>query len=60
MKTVYWRLRQGSEQGQESRDQKMRLGLEYIEKLKSDGEVVDSVTEERDRLVIKLREPEDQ
>jgi len=54
MKTVYWNLK--TSPGQETREQKKSLGLEYVKKLKKENEKVIEVKEENDRLVILLED----
>lgn len=55
-KIVYWKLNSGNKIGQETQEEKRVLGLEYIERLKKDGEEVLEVIDEGNRLKIILNE----
>lgn len=60
MKTVYWRLTPGNPLfNQATYEQNMANGLAYIEKLKENGEVIESVITEQRRLVINIAEEGD-
>lgn len=52
---VIWNLRTGGKTGQEGEAQKLQEGLDYIERLKADGEVVLSVENTGDKLKITLQ-----
>lgn len=54
MKTVLWKLSAGDKPFQETADEKRKAGLEYIERLKSDGENIVSVDEENGYFIIKI------
>ena len=55
MKIVKWRLDTGNIVGQESREKKLKLGLEYVEKLKREQNVVE-VEMRQNEIVIKIEE----
>lgn len=55
-KVVYWNLTAGTKQNQETKEQKRKLGNDYIERLKNDGEEIIEVIEEENRLKIVLKD----
>lgn len=56
MKLSMWKLAAGEGMGQETSEQKKKLGLEYIAKLKSDGEKIIKVEEIDGYLKIYIEE----
>lgn len=54
MRTVIWRLTPGGKLGQEGKEAKRQEGLDYIERLKQDGENVLSVEERETEIKITL------
>lgn len=52
MGTIIWKLSSGERVGQETSDQKLQLGMEYIEKLKNTGENILEVKNLGDHLEI--------
>lgn len=55
MRIVHWKLTTGNKVGQETAEQKRQAGLDYIERLKQEEEVIE-VIEEANRFVIKLKD----
>ena len=56
MKLVIWKLKNGDRVGQETADQKLKEGLEYIERLKAEGEKVIEVNNKGIQLEILIEE----
>ncbi len=55
MRVAVWKLKSGGRIDQETAEQKRQKGLEYIERLKEDNEVIE-VIEEADRFIIKMKD----
>lgn len=56
MKIVKWKLTAGTKNGQEIKDNKYLLGIEYVEKLKADGEKVVSMEVTSTEIIISIEE----
>lgn len=56
MRTVIWKLTPGTQSGQETAQEKLEAGIAYIDKLKSEGEIIKEVKNEGDKLVILLED----
>lgn len=54
MKIAKYNLRVGGKVGQEGKEEKLRLGREYVEILKRDGEVILSVEETEKEIIITM------
>lgn len=55
MRIATWRLSAGNKKDQETTEQKRQKGLEYIEKLRQEDEVLE-VIEEPNKFIIKLKD----
>lgn len=53
MRKTIWKLTAGEKDGQQTREEKLARGKEYIEKLKKEDKVKE-VIEEEDKLIIIL------
>jgi hypothetical protein len=55
-----WRLKpiklNSSEFSTMNKEELQKEGLEYIEKLKNDGEIIEEIIEQEDKLIIKLKD----
>ena len=56
MKTVIWKLKPGTKENQESREQKKQAAYDYIDKLNTEGEEIVNVIEEDDSIKIYINE----
>lgn len=56
MKKVIFIYRSGGKPGQQTEEEKRKAGLDYIEKLKADGEKVIEVKEENKQFLILIEE----
>ena len=60
MRIVEWRLKPKSINSTEfklmSKEELQKEGLAYIEKLKKNGEIIESIEEFEDKLIIKLKD----
>ena len=54
-KIITFNLKAGGRDGQETREQKRKIGLEYIEKIRKD-EVIEEVKEENGKFIIYIAE----
>ena len=59
-KIVEWRLKpkgiNSTEYQLMSKEELQKEGLDYIEKLKSEGEIIEEIIENEDKLIIKLKD----
>lgn len=55
MKIVKWRLSPGGRVGQETYEQKLQEGMDYIERLKKDEDVAEVIVGEKE-ITIKINE----
>jgi|WetSurMetagenome_2_1015567.scaffolds.fasta_scaffold79267_5 hypothetical protein len=60
MRTVQWRLKpkgiNSSEYKLMTKEELQKEGLDYIEKLKNEGEEIEEIIELEDKLIIKLKD----
>lgn len=54
MRTIIWNLNAGGMVGQQTFDIKRQEGLNYIERLKQDGENIIKIEEQTDKMIITL------